>query len=155
MNVSEMLKAMRFKPQVLVTVKPDELSSAAIQKMADYNKGALPVCNDDGELIGIVTERDILRKCFAREGSFKNKTVNDIMTKKVAIARPDDELDYAIKTMKKEKIRHLPVADGKKIVGILSMRDILGFQYEETRTRIRYMQMFPRRAALGGVATSL
>jgi len=106
------------------------------------------VCNDDGELVGIVTERDILRKCFVRKGEFKDKKVNDIMTKKVAIARPDDELDYAIKTMKKEKIRHLPVADGKKIVGILSMRDILGFQYEETRTRIRYMQMFPRRAAV-------
>jgi hypothetical protein len=86
MNISEMLKVMRFKPQVLVTVGPAELSSVAVQKMADYNKGALPVCNDDGELVGIVTERDILRKCFVRKGEFKDKKVNDEEGKDTASA---------------------------------------------------------------------
>lgn len=140
MNVRDMLKVTGFKPQALITVGPDELASVAIQKMADYNKGALPVCNEKNELVGIVTERDIVRKCFVR-GDFKNKRIRDIMTDKVAITREDDDLDYAIKTMKKEKIRHLPIADGKRVVGILSMRDILGFQYEETKTKIKYMRM--------------
>ncbi len=147
MNIRDMLKVTGFKPQALVTVGPDEFVSEAIRKMADRDKGALPVCNDSGELIGIVTERDIVRKCFVR-GEFKNKKIKDIMTDKVAIAREDDDLDYAIKTMKKEKIRHLPIAEGKRVVGILSMRDILGFQYEETRTKIKYMRMLHKSPVL-------
>lgn len=155
MNVKEMLKITGFKPHALITVTPDEFAQAAIQKMAEHNKGALPVCNETGELIGIVTERDIIRKCFARGGDFENKKIKDIMTEKVAIARLDDDLDYAIRTMKKEKIRHLPIADGKRVVGILSMRDILGFQYEETNIRIKYMQMLPKRSFSPELSTTL
>ena len=147
MNIRDMLKVTGFKPQILITVGPDEFSSAAIHKMAEHDKGALPVCNEKGELVGIITERDIIRKCFVR-GEFKNKKIKEIMTDKVAITREDDDLDYAINTMKKEKIRHLPIADGKRVVGILSMRDILGFQYEETKTRIKYMRMLHRSPVL-------
>ncbi len=147
MNIRDMLKVTGFKPQALITVEPDEFSSAAIRKMAEHDKGALPVCNEKNELIGIVTERDIIRKCFVR-GEFKNKKIKEIMTEKVAIAREDDDLDYAIKTMKKEKIRHLPIAEGKSVVGILSMRDLLGFQYEETRTKIKYMRMLHKSPVL-------
>jgi len=155
MNVKEMLKVTGFKPQALITVAPDEFARAAIKKMAESNKGALPVCNEKDELIGIVTERDIIRKCFARGGDFENKKIKDIMTEKVAIARLDDDLDYAIETMKKEKIRHLPIADGKRVVGILSMRDILGFQYEESNIKIKYMQMLPKRSFSSELSTSL
>ncbi len=147
MNIRDMLKVTGFKPQALVTVGPDEFVSEAVKKMGERDKGALPVCNEAGELIGIVTERDVVRKCFVR-GEFKNKKVKEIMTDKVAIAREDDDLDYAIKTMKKEKIRHLPIAEGKRVVGILSMRDILGFQYEETRTKIKYMRMLHKSPVL-------
>jgi CBS domain-containing protein len=147
MNIRDMLKVTGFKPQALITVGPDELATSAIQKMADFNKGALPVCNEKDELLGIITERDIIRKCFLR-GDFKNKRIREIMTEKVAITREDDDLDYAISTMKKEKIRHLPIADGKRVVGILSMRDILGFQYEETKTKIKYMRMLHKSPVL-------
>jgi CBS domain-containing protein len=149
MNIRDMLKVTGFKNQALITVGPDELVSAAIQKLTEHNKGALPVCNDKNELLGIVTERDIVRKCFVRGVDFVNKKIKDIMTKQVAIATLDDDLDYAINTMKKEKIRHIPIADDKKVVGIISMRDILGFQYEETKSEIRYMQLLPKRSTLG------
>lgn len=146
MNVRDMLKVTGFKSQALITVGPDEFVSAAIQKLAAHNKGALPVCNDKNELVGIITERDIVRKCFASGADFVNKKIMDIMTKQVAIAHLDDDLDYAISTMKKEKVRHLPIADGKKVVGIISMRDLLGFQYEETQTEIKYMNLLPKRS---------
>jgi CBS domain-containing protein len=155
MNIRDMLKIRGFKPQVLITVGPDEFASVAIKKMADNNKGALPVCDEKDELIGIVTERDIVRKCFAYGGDFENKKIKDIMTQKVAIARLDDDLDYAINTMKKEKIRHLPIADNKRVVGILSMRDILGFQNDETNIRIKYMQMLPNRSVLSSLSAIL
>lgn len=145
MKIREMLKATGFKSQALITVGPDEFVSAAIQKLVLHNKGALPVCNDKNELLGIVTERDIVRKCFVHGADFINKKITDIMTKQVVIATLDDDLDYAIDTMKKEKIRHIPIADDKRVVGIISMRDILGFRYEETQTEIKYMQLLPKR----------
>jgi CBS domain-containing protein len=147
MNMRDMLKVTGFKSQALITIGPDELVSAAIQKLILHNKGALPVCNAKEELIGIITERDIVRKCFLNGVDFENKKIMDIMTKKVVIASMDDDLDYAINTMKKEKIRHIPIAEGKNVVGIISMRDILGFQYEETKSEIKYIRLLPKRSA--------
>jgi CBS domain-containing protein len=146
MNIRDMLKVTGSKSQSLITVGPDEFISAVIQKLAEHNKGALPVCNDKNELLGIVTERDIVRKCFMRDVDFINKKVMDIMTKQVAVATLDDDLDYAINTMKKEKIRHLPIVEDKRVVGIISMRDILGFQYAETKSEIKYIQLLPKRS---------
>ncbi len=146
MKIRDMLKSTGFKSRAVVTVGPNELVSAAIQKLAEHNKGALPVCNDKNELVGIITERDIVRKCFVRGVDFKNKKITDIMTKQVAIASMDDDLDYAVNTMKQERIRHIPIMDEKKVVGIISMRDILGFQYEETKAEIRYVHLLPKRS---------
>jgi CBS domain-containing protein len=147
MIIRDMLKVMGFKSQALLTVGPDESVLAAIKKLAEHNKGALPVCNDKDELVGIITERDIVRKCFAGGVDFTDKKIMDIMTKQVAVATLDDDLDYAINTMKKERIRHLPIAEGKKVLGIISMRDILGFQYEENKTEIKYLHLLPQRPA--------
>ena len=61
------------------------------------------------------------------------------MSRKVAVGQADDELDYAINVMKTERIRHLPVVDDKKVIGMISMRDLLGFKLEETTTRIRFL----------------
>ena len=148
MNIRDMLKVTGFKSQSLITVGPDELVSAAIQKLADYNKGALPVCNDKNELVGIITERDIVRKCFVAGVDFRNKKIMDIMTKQVAIATMDDDLDYAVNTMKKKGIRHLPIMEDKRVVGIISMRDIVGFQYEETKAEIKYIHLLPKRSLI-------
>jgi len=148
MNIRDMLKVTGFKSQALITVGPDELVSAAIKKLADNNKGALPVCNDKNELVGIITERDIVRKCFVGGVDFKNKKITDIMTKQVAIATLDDDLEYAVNTMKKKGIRHLPITEDKRVVGIISMRDIMGFQYEETKAEIKYIHLLPKRSLI-------
>ena len=146
MKIRDMLKVTGVKKQVLITVRPDDLVSTAIRKLAKHNKGALPVCNDKDELLGIITERDIVRKCFVHSTDFTNNKIMDVMTKQVAIATLDDDLDYAINTMKKERIRHIPISEDKRVVGIISMRDILGFQYEETKSDIRYIHLLPKRS---------
>ncbi|PKN74579.1 MAG: hypothetical protein CVU52_06535 [Deltaproteobacteria bacterium HGW-Deltaproteobacteria-10] len=146
MNIRDMLKVIGFKKESLVTVGPEESVSSAIQKLSYHNKGAFPVCNDKNELIGIVTERDIIRKCFTNGAGFADKKVMDIMTQQVAVAAMDDDLDYAINTLKKKKIRHLPIVEDKRVVGIISMRDILGFQYAETKAEIKYIHLLPKRS---------
>ena len=145
MKIRDALKTRELKYRVVVTVGPNDLVSTAIGKLTEYDRGALCVCDDQGNLVGIITERDILRKCFTGHGEFVNKEIVDAMTAKVVIATPEDDVDYAINVMKKERIRHIPVVDGQKILGMISMRDLLGLQYEETKAEIRYAYMVRRR----------
>ena len=149
MKIRDLLKLKDFKYRTVVTVRPNETISAAIQKLAEHDRGSLPVCNDKGEIGGIITERDILRKCFDRSYAFINKEIQDVMTEQVAIATPEDDLDYAIDIMKKKRIRHIPIVDDQKVVGMISMRDLLGVQYEETKAEIRYAHLLPRRPRFG------
>jgi CBS domain-containing protein len=145
MKIRDLLNLKEFKYRTVVTVSPKDLVSTAIQKLAEHDRGSLPVCSNKDELVGIITERDIVRKCFTRGDDFSNKKIADVMTAQVAVATPDDDLDYAINTMKQKRIRHIPVVDDEKVVGMLSMRDLLGFQYAETEAKIRYAHLLPRR----------
>ncbi|MFC1990668.1 CBS domain-containing protein [Chloroflexota bacterium] len=149
MKIRDLLKTKDFKYRTVVTVRPNETVSAAIQKLAEHDRGSLPVCNDKGQIVGIITERDILRKCFDRSDAFINKEIKDVMTEQVAVATPEDDLDYAIDIMRKKRIRHIPIVDDQKVVGMISMRDLLGMQYEETKAEIRYAHLLPRRPHFG------
>ena len=144
MKINDILKMKDFKYRAAATVRPNETVSEVIKKLIEHNCGSLPVCNDQGELVGIITERDIVRKCFGRSGDFSKIKINDVMTEQVAVCIPEDDLDYAINVMKQKKIRHLPIVDGQKVVGMISMRDIFGVQYEETKAEIRYASLIPR-----------
>jgi CBS domain-containing protein len=145
MKIRDLLKVKDFKYRIVVTAAPNETISAAIQKLVEHDRGSLAVCNDKGELVGIITERDIVRKCFARSDAFANIKVKDVMSKQVAIGSLENDLDYAISVMKHKRIRHLPIVDGQKFVGMISMRDLLGVQLEETQAEIRYAGLLPRR----------
>ena len=89
-----------------------------------------------------------MRKCFARNENLANIKIQDVMTKQVAIGNQEDDLDYAISVMKQKRIRHLPIVDDQKVVGVISMRDLLGVQLEETKAEIRYAGLI-RRSAFG------
>jgi len=145
MKIRDLLNIRDSKYRVAITVQPDETIAAAIQKLIEYDRGALPVCNDKGEIVGIITERDIVRKCFAQVSELKNIKVQDIMTGQVAICNLEDDLDYAINVMKQKRIRHIPIVDGQKVISMVSMRDLLGMQYEETKAEIRYTKLISRR----------
>ena len=121
MKIRELLK---IKDRPVISVGPNEAISAAIQKLVEYDRGAISVCDDKGELVGIITDRDIVRMCFARSDAFTNIKIEDVMTKQVAIGTPEDDSDYAIIFMKK-RIMHLPIVENRKVVGMVSTRDLL------------------------------
>jgi CBS domain-containing protein len=86
--------------------------------------GAIPV-RADGELVGIVTDRDIACRALANSGNVDKMTARDVMTKKVVRCSPDDDLAKAIKKMESKKIRRLPVTDSREgLVGMLSLGDV-------------------------------
>ena len=142
MNLGELLNTKEFKYQVLVTVGQNESVLTAIQKLVDHDRGSLPVCDDKGDMVGIVTERDIVRRCLARNDIPAKIKVRDIMTKEVIIGLPKDDLDYAISVMKQKRIRHLPIMDNKKLVGVISMRDLLGIQLDEYRSQVHLLNSY-------------
>ena len=124
MKLRELLERKEFEYKEVITIGPDEMVSEAIKKMIKHDRGSLPVCEETGELVGIVTERDVARKCATNEGCAILK-IHDVMSPDVITASPEDDLDYAIDIMKKKRIRHLPIWENKKLVGVVSMRDLL------------------------------
>ena len=142
MKIRDLLKT---KDRPVITVEPNETVSAAIKKLNDNDRGSLSVCGKNGELVGIITERDIVRKCFARIDAFANIKIQDVMAKQVAIATPEDDLDYVISVMKQKRIRHLPIVDNQRVVGMISMRDLLDMQLDQAKAEIRYAGLLSRR----------
>jgi len=130
---------LRTKGHPVVTVGPDETIVRAIQKLVDNNIGALPVCDTKGALLGIISERDLLKECSQRNRAIGSTKVKDVMTKDVAIGIPDDDLDYVVGIMNRKGIRHLPILDGPKLGGIISMRDIVDTQLKESNAVVRFL----------------
>ncbi len=131
---------LKIRDRPLVTIGPNETTSVAIQKLVENNIGALPVCDDKGMLVGIISERDLLKEVFLRGSAIGSTKVQDVMTENVAIGTPEDDLNYAAIVMKGEKIRHLPITVGQKLQGILSMRDVVDRQLMEATAEVRYLK---------------
>jgi CBS domain-containing protein len=96
----------------------------AIALMADKNIGALPVL-ENGWLIGIISERDYTRKVILEGKSSQETRVEEIMTQDLVTADPSDSVVDCLRVMTEERVRHLPVIKGAKIVGILSIGDLV------------------------------
>ena len=143
MKIRELLKVGGREVQ---TIGPNQTISEAVQKLSKYNRGSLPVVDEHGHLAGIITERDIVRKCFSRADSCDAVKVKEIMTKDVVIGTPDDDAEYAVMVMKQKRIRHLPILEESIVVGMVSMRDLLDIQLENCKVEVRYSQLLPRRS---------
>ena len=140
MKLKELLNLKDFKHRAVVTIAPNDTMSAAIEMLVKYDRSSLPVCSDKGELVGIISERDLVRKFLTwADSSAKKIKVKDIMSTELIIGNPDDDLNYAITVMKEKRIRHLPIVDNRKVIGVISMRDLLGVQLEETNTHARFL----------------
>src|SRR5271157_1040667 len=112
------------KGSAVWSISADATVFEAMQLMADKNVGALPVV-DNSRLIGIISERDYARKVILKGLSSKNTPVRDIMTREVLTASPSDTIADCIRVMTEKRVRHLPVLEGTKMIGIVSIRDVM------------------------------
>jgi CBS domain-containing protein len=96
----------------------------AIELMAEKNVGALPVI-DDGKLVGIISERDYTRKVILKGKSSRDTPVREIMTSKLTTTVPDASVTECMRIMTEERVRHLPVIENGKMIGILSIGDLV------------------------------
>lgn len=107
-----------------VKIHPEESVAVAARLLARHNIGALPVCKENGELCGVVTDRDLVTRCMASERSVEQARVRDVMTGRVISAAPDMEVDVAAHLMGREQVRRLPVVENGKLCGMVSLGDL-------------------------------
>ena len=140
MTLGDLLNTRDAKYRVVITVQPSETVMAAVHKLAKHDRGSIMVCDDEGKLLGIISERDIVRKCLTSGKDLDKTKIQDVMTTRVVVAKPEDDLSYAINVMKEARIRHIPIVDAQeKAIGMISMRDLLGVQLEESNTTVRFL----------------
>ncbi len=108
----------------LWSLKPTDSVFDALQTLSDHDVGALVVL-EQGKLVGILSERDYTRKIALAGRSSKETLVSDIMTAKVLTVDAHTRAEDCMAMMSQMKIRHLPVTDGDKVLGMISMRDLL------------------------------
>jgi CBS domain-containing protein len=105
-------------------VAPDQSARDAVRIMLEHNAGAL-VVRDGGRMVGIVSERDLVRSVAGRGLGFETTAVADVMTREVLYLQPDQTTEEAMALMVSKGVRHLPVLEGESLVGMVSVRDLV------------------------------
>jgi len=137
-TVSEVL---RKKEGGILSVSPDTVVFEAIEQMAERSAGTALVMEGD-QLVGIVSERDFIRKLYLQKKYGQGVTVNEIMSTELTTVSPDEPLENCMTTMTAKRIRHLPVLEDGKVVGILSIGDIVKYMTEEKDFEIKNLQSY-------------
>ncbi len=110
----------------------------AVQKMVEANVGSLLVTDHD-EIVGIVTERDYLRRVTLEGKTDKETAVGEIMTSPLVVVTPETTIDECMAVMTDRRIRHLPVVDDGEVVGVVSIGDIVKFKSKQQSFEIQYL----------------
>jgi len=122
------------KRRSLVTVSPDTAGRAALREMEENDIGSLPVLEGE-KLAGVVSERDIARGVILQH----RVTVREIMTTQVHTVAPESKVADCVTLMHRERIRHLPVVSGGAVLGVLSVRDLMGSLIERHERLLRQL----------------
>ena len=137
MKVKEIL---RGKGSDVVTIRPEAPVRELMDLLTKHGIGALVVVDDSKNICGIVTERDVLRRCMKAATPDLSTPVRAIMTADVIVGVPDDEVDYIMNVITENKIRHVPIVSGKNLVGIVSIGDMVKSMLTEMEFENRHLK---------------
>ncbi len=137
MKVKHILK--NKGPEVF-TIGEDKTIYDALRILVNNNIGVLLVLNASAKIVGIFSERDMIKEVYNNPDGFKDKLVKDIMTKKIIFVEPEDEMDYVESIMTENHIRHLPILDNNVLVGLISIGDIVKSQLSNTQFENKYLK---------------
>ena len=137
-TVTQLLQA---KGREIHTIGPEARVFEALKLMAEKNVGAL-VVTEGGRLAGIISERDYARKVILLSKSSHEIAVREIMTSKVITVQPGQTVEQCMALMTEKRIRHLPVTEGDKLVGVLSIGDLVKEVIAEQEQTIRQLESY-------------
>ncbi|MEO1136388.1 MAG: CBS domain-containing protein [Pseudomonadota bacterium] len=118
-------KILQSKGADVFAVRPDDSVVDAVRLLNEKNIGAVVVRGDGGEAVGILSERDVVRKLGLQGAKALDMRVSDCMTANPFTCSPDDSLDELMSKMTDKRIRHLPVASNGRLVGVVSIGDVV------------------------------
>jgi CBS domain-containing protein len=152
MTLQEILNA---KGRAVHTIGWNATLEDVVQTLVRHNCGSLIVCDvsddrdkrhDDagppGHMVGIITERDILRACARHEGPLASLKVADAMTTDVVTGSPNDSVEATMGLMTEMRIRHLPVVEGGQLQGLVSIGDVVKLQYDRLSMENHYLKSY-------------
>jgi len=123
-------------------IDPDRTVLDAVALLVQHGIGALLVRDASGAVAGIISERDVLRVCRDRSAELGRIRVGDVMTKELVVCVPDDETDYAMGIVTKNRVRHLPVMEGDRVAGMVSIGDLVKARLDAAEYENRYLREY-------------
>lgn len=136
MNIQSILA---IKGTHVVTIRPQQSIREALTTLVTHNIGALVVVNNAGLPVGILSERDIILTAATNEAVF-SQSVGALMTREAVTGVPEDDLEAVAHTMTEKRIRHIPVVEQERLVGIVSIGDIVKAQRDQYQGELYTLQ---------------
>jgi len=133
---------LKVKGSQVHSVGGDQTVLEAVALLVDYRIGALLVRDPAGTAIGIISERDVLRECLHHGADLGRLPVRDVMTRDLIVSVLDDDVEYAMGIVTKNRVRHLPVMDGARVAGMISIGDLVKATLDEAQYENRYLREY-------------
>ena len=134
-------RVLEKKGRAVWTVRPDVMVIEALHLMAEKDVGALLVVEDEA-VVGLISERDYARKVFLRGKSSPSTPVREIMMERVLAVSPDRTIEECMALMTAHRVRHLPVMEGGRIAGLISIGDVVKASIEEKDFLIKQLENY-------------
>ena len=129
------------KGMTIWSIRPDVTVFDALTEMAEKDIGSLVVM-DGGELVGIITERHYARNVVLKGKTSPATPVRDLMERRVVIARPDQSVEQCMALISEKRVRHLPVVEGKKVIGMVSIGDLVKSMVSDQKFMVDQLQHY-------------
>ena len=139
MQVSEVL---RQKGKKVITVRPEDSINLALDKFTKNSVGLLVVVDELEQVIGVISERDILRAAARDLEALKTLSAGDLMTREVIVGLPEDSLEYVMDLMTMRRFRHLPIMAQGKLAGIISIGDVVKSRAHHAEVNVRFLSEY-------------
>ena len=130
------------KKRQIWTISKDQSVMQALILMSEKNIGAVIIIDNNDFPIGIFSERDYARKVILKGKNSKDTLLEEVMTKELVTVTRDFKVDQCMRLMIEQRIRHLPILENKKVVGIISIGDVLKIMIKEQKDLIDHLQKF-------------
>jgi len=132
------------KGHQVVTVGPDALVSTAVRALRVNRIGAVVVVDDGGQVVGLLSERDVVTALGLRGRNLVYLAVSDIMCRTVPVCRPDDPIMLVMRTMTEQRTRHVPVVSGGVLTGLVSIGDLVKARLDDVEVENRVLRDLAR-----------
>jgi CBS domain-containing protein len=128
------------KQRDVLTLRPEDTIQTACTLMATNKIGALPVRDSDGNLVGILSERDIVKGIYKKTNQVPDLLVGELMTRNVRTCSPDDDVKKVSEAMHNGRFRHMPVVSEGELVGLISQGDVVQLRLEQSEMEAGLMR---------------